>query len=113
MAVDERIVKAVTAVVPVCEPDGYTPESGEAVAEEYCTYQYDLIPAGFGNNRPRAMRALVQVHWYLPLGRRPRDTLTALCRALRAAGFTYPGATNASDADGQHWVLECETTEGA
>lgn len=111
MGVDERIVKAVTAVVAVCEPEEYTPESGEGVAEEYCTYNYDLIPAGFGSNRPRTARALVQVHWYLPRGKRPNETRLALCRALRTAGFTYPTVTDAADGNGQHWVLECETLE--
>ena len=108
MAVDERIVAAVTPIVAVCEPDEYTPESGEAVSDEYCTYNFTEIPEGFGNNGPRTVRCLVQVHWFLPRGRRPRDTKLALCRALCAAGFTYPRVENVSDSTGQHYVFECE-----
>ena len=113
MATDERIVAAVTPIVPICEPDEYTPESGEVVAEEYCTYNVDSIPIVFGDDGTRYTRELVQVHWYLPLGRRPTEKRLELCRALQAAGFTYPSVQNASDRDGQHWVFECETTAEA
>lgn len=109
MATDAKIVAAVTPIVAICEPDEYTPESGEATAEEYCTYNFDSIPMGFGDNAPRSTRDLVQVHWYLPKGRRPHEKRLALCRALYKAGFTYPSVQNASDSTGQHWVFECET----
>ena len=29
-----------------------------------------------------------------------------------AAGFTWPQVTDATDAEGQHWVLECEYADG-
>lgn len=110
MGTDERIVAAVTAVVPICEPDEFTPESGEAVPEEWCTYNFGSIPMGWGNNGPRSTRDLVQVHWFLPKGRRPHEKRIALCQALHQAGFTYPSVQNASDSVGQHWVFECEIT---
>ena len=110
---EERIVEAVTPIVAVCEPDFYIPESGEEVEEEYCTYAVSAEPMAFGDNAPRCVRAIVTLHWYLPLGVRPNAKRLALCRALRAAGFTYPVVQNATDSVGQHWVFECEGLEEA
>ena len=35
-----------------------------------------------------------------------------IAQALSGAGCTWPNVTNATDSDGQHWVLECEYTNG-
>ena len=113
MATDERIVAAVTPIVAICEPDMYTPESGEAVAEEYCTYNVNSVPSAFGDDRAALTTELVQIHWYLPNGVRPTEKKRQLCRALQEAGFTYPTVENAGDSTGQHWVFECECTAEA
>ena len=107
MVIDEQIVAAVTPVVAECVPDHYT---GDAL--EYCTYNFDELPVAHGDNQPHAIRYLVQLHWYLPLGRRPLTTKRALRRAILAAGFTYPSVENASDELGQHFVFEFEAVDG-
>lgn len=107
MSIEERILQTVKPIVPEVRPDLYTGDS-----TEYCTYNLDELPEGHGDDRPRAVRCLVQVHYFLPLGRSPMKTRRALARALLGAGFTYPTVTNASDSDSQHWVLECEWVEG-
>lgn len=111
MAIDERIVAAVTPIVPVCVPDEYDPGSGEA-AEVYCTYNFDRQAIVYGDDAPVAVQSLVQVHWWAPLGLRPWPTIQSLCRAILAAGFTYPRVENASDATGQHYVFEFEDADG-
>lgn len=107
MAIDERIRAAVLPVVPVCAAN-VDPGS----AEEYCTFNYDEIPDGFGDNAPTHIRYLCQLHYFIPNGRRPTATKKALCRALLKAGFTYPSVVNASDGDGQHYVFEFEDVDG-
>ena len=59
-----------------------------------------------------AARYLVQAHYYCPHRKNPQATILAAERALVDAGFTWPSLTDASDEDGQHWVLECEYTDG-
>lgn len=106
MAIDERIKAAVTPVVPECMADEYT-----GAAEEYCTFNFDELPMAHGNNRPHAVRYLIQVHYFLPKGRRPFLKKRELARALLAADFTFPTIENASDETGQHYVFECEAVE--
>lgn len=107
MAVDEKIRAVVEPLVPVCVPGIYTGE-----AEEYCTFNYTEIPCAFGDNRPHAIRCLVQLHWFLPLKQRPHPTKKALRRALMAVrGFTAPTITDATDGGGQHYVYEFEAVE--
>lgn len=104
---DDKIRAAVEPLVPVCVPDLYTGD-----AEEYCTYNYNEIPAAFGNNRPHAVRYLVQVHWFLPLKKRPHPKKRKLVRALGGIqAATWPTVVNASDELGQHFVYEFEAVE--
>lgn len=108
MSVDEKLKAAVTPLVARCEPDLYLEEK-----DEYCTYNYNEVPDGFGDNAPHATRYLVQLHWFLPLKRRPHPKKKRLKQALAAVrGFTAPTVTNASDEIGQHYVFEFEAVEG-
>lgn len=108
MGIDEKIQAAVTPIVAVCVPDLY-----QGDAEEYCTFNYNEIPAGFGDNRAHAVRYLCQVHWFLPLKRRPKPKKRLLRQALAAVrGFTTPEIVNASDEIGQHYVYEFQTVDG-
>ena len=105
---DDQIRAAVEPLVGVCVPGIYTGD-----AEEYCTYNYNEIPAAFGDNRPHAVRYLVQVHWFLPLKQRPHPKKKALRRALLAVrGFGAPEIEDASDELGQHYVYEFEAVDG-
>ena len=42
----------------------------------------------------------------------PASFMLSIPAALHAAGFTWPGVTDASDAEGGHWVFECERVNG-
>ena len=79
---------------------------------EYVVWNYDEIPAVFADSAPHASRYLVQVHYYLPHKKSPTAGIQALREALFPAGFTWPSVTDASDGDGQHWVLECQFADG-
>lgn len=105
--IDDKIRAAVEPLVPECEPDIYTGD-----AEEYCTYNYREIPDAFGDSLPHVMRFLVQVHWFLPLKKRPHPKKRQLGQALGATNlFTWPTVTNASDELGQHYVYEFQAVE--
>lgn len=108
MSIDEKLRTAVTPLVAELAPDLYPGEKAE-----YCTYNYTEAPDGFGDNLPHATRYLVQLHWFLPLKRRPQPKKKRLKHALAAVrGFTAPLVTNASDGTGQHYVFEFEAVEG-
>ena len=78
----------------------------------YVVWNYNQIGQVYAEGVPHAARYLVQVHFYLPHKEDPRADILSLSRALSAAGFTGPDVTDASDSDGQHWVLECEYADG-
>ena len=107
MSINSTIRAAVTPIVPECVPDRYT-----GTETEYCTFNYSEIPDAFGDESPHAIRYLVQLHYFLPAGANPYAKKKQLKNALLSAGFTYPSVTNASDADGQHYVLEAEYCDG-
>lgn len=112
MSVNSIICTAITPIVPVCVPDVYRPLPNETPAAEYCTFNYSEIPDAFGDESPEAIRYLVQLHYFLPIGANSIAKKKQLKNALLNAGFTYPSVTNASDADGQHYALECEYADG-
>ena len=110
MNIDERIRAAVLPVVPVCEPDDY-----EGEAETYCTFNMTELPIAFGDDRPRAVRYLIQLHLFAPgYPKRPstRQMRWDLRRAILDAGFTAPEIVNASERKVQHYVLEFEGVDG-
>ena len=107
MSLNTIIRAAITPIVPECVPDQYT-----GTETEYCTFNYSEIPDAFGDESPEAIRYLVQLHYFLPTGTNPYTKKKQLKNALMNAGFTYPSVTNASDSDGQHYVLEVEYCDG-
>lgn len=105
---EERIGLAVAPHVPELSPTIY-----QGDADEYCTWNASEIPQAFGDGRAHRIKYMVQVHWFLPLGRRPYAKKLALRRALAGtAGFTAPAITDASDKEGQHYVFEFEAMGG-
>lgn len=105
--IDERLQNALRpAGLPVF-PNIYT---GREL--EYIVTNYTTLPVLHAGNRPHAARYLVQVHYYLPHKQNPNPMLATLCTALQAAGFTAPAIQPASDANGQHYALECEAIDG-
>lgn len=108
MSLGDRIVAAVNPIVPICQANVYTGDE-----EEYCEYNATEIPEAFGDNRPRAIRYLVQLHWYFPLRSDPRAVKRQIRKAIMAqTGFTCPTVTDASDRDGGHLVFEFEVVDG-
>lgn len=108
MSLEERIRTAVTPIVPEFAADVYTGD-----ADSYCVFNATEMPEGFGDDRPRAIRYLAQLHWYFPLRTDPRATK----RALRAAigglqGCTTPSVVPATDQDGGHLVFEFHAVDG-
>lgn len=104
--VAEQVRAAVLPIVPVCEPNSY-----RGKRQTYCLYSMFRRPADFGDDGPLAMIYEVSVHLYLPLSINPEETLTALQGALGALG-TYPTVEDASDLEGQHYVLELQIPAG-
>lgn len=107
MTLNEKIIAVVSPIVPVCVPDILVTKAGETPPERYCTFNYTELPAGIGDNTACLTRALVQVHYFAPL----KASTLAVRRALRDAiaavdDFTLPSIENATDATGQHYVLE-------
>lgn len=108
MSVDSKISAALESVLPQAVfPNVYT-----GAALEYVVWAYTEIPTVFAERAPRAARYLVQVHYYLPHKLNPNQKKRALQRALFESGCTWPSVLNASDAEGQHYVLECEYADG-
>lgn len=108
MSLEERIRTAVTPIVPEFAADVYTGD-----ADSYCVFNATEMPEGFGDDRPRAIRYLAQLHWYFPLRTDPRATK----RALRAVigglqGCTTPSVVPATDQDGGHLVFEFQAVDG-
>lgn len=109
MSLEERIAAAVTPIVAEFAVDVYTGD-----AQEYCVCNATEIPGAFGDGRPRAVRYLVQLHWYFPPRRRdPRDVKRRLRAALGGLrGCTWPTVEDASDREGGHLVFEFEAVDG-
>lgn len=110
MTLNEILVAAVEPIVPTVRPDRYQPAPGEE-PDEYCVYDRTEYPRLHAGGAPRRMVCLYQLHYYLKHGVNPDAKLRALRKAVFSAGFTYPDTVSASDADGQHWVLEFEGKE--
>ena len=102
MNVDSALKAAISSLFP-CAPNVYT---GSAL--EYVVWNCYTIPQAFAEELPAAARYPTQVHYYLPHGKNPNPGKLQLQRALFNAGFTWPSITNASDSEGQHYVLECD-----
>lgn len=77
----------------------------------YYTFSCNTLGADFGDDAPGCERCLVTVHLFAPLGENCIRRVKQTKRALSAAGFTWPEAVDATDQDGQHYVLECEAVD--
>lgn len=107
MTLNGRIRKALGDFGDPVVPGLYTGE-----AERYYTFNYDLVPMRFADNRPIAWKALVQVHFFCPLSYDSVQRKAHTVLALGEAGFGWPEVVDASDKDAQHYVFECDCTEG-
>ena len=107
MSIESRIVTAVTPIIPEVAAGQY-----EGDALEYITFNRNGWGMLYADSEPRAVYSLVQVHYYCPHKQNPRETLEQLAEAIFSAGFAFPSVTDASDEDGQHYVLETSDAEG-
>ena len=101
--VDKAAKAAISPLFP-CAPNIYR---GPAV--EYVAWNSYAISQAYAERKPAAVRFATQVHYYLPHGKDPRAGIVALQQALFNQGFVWPrDITDASDSQGQHYVLECD-----
>ena len=107
MSIDATIKNAITPIVPIVKPNIYTGSE-----TEYIVFNYSELPTLHADSCPRAIRYLVQVHWFLPLKANPNTKKRRIKNALLDAGFTYPSVIDASDGEGQHFTFECEGFDG-
>lgn len=77
----------------------------------YYTFLCESAGDDFGDDEPGCEHWLVYVHLFAPLGETCLQQVRETKEALFRAGFTWPRCTDATDQDGQHYVLECETVD--
>jgi hypothetical protein len=107
MSIDATIRTALTPIVPIVKPNVHT-----GTELEYIVFNYTELPTLHADDRPHAIRYLVQLHWYLPTNVNPNAKKKQIKNALMSADFTYPSVINASDGEGQHFVFECQYVDG-
>lgn len=113
MNLDARIRTALTPIVPIVKPNVHTGSE-----TEYIVFNYSELPTLHADNRPHAIRYLVQLHWFAPWRAEngsainPGTKKKQIKQALLNADFTYPSVVNASDGEGQHFVFEMEYCDG-
>jgi hypothetical protein len=107
VSINSTIRTAITPIVAVCVPDVY-----EGTEKEYCTFNWSTWPAEFIDNKATEIGYSVQIHWFAPTGINPISKLKQMCAAVETAGMSYPSVVNASDGDGQHYVIETTWHEG-
>ena len=112
MSAADRMPAALQAALSTVYPRAAFPNVYSGPLLEYVVWNYDELPRVFADSAPHASIYLVQVHLYCPHKESPTEAIQALRRALWDAHFTWPSLTDASDSDGQHWVLECQYTDG-
>lgn len=104
MTVNQRLIQALCPLRLPVEPEVDTRYQSRCI-----TFNYDLLPVQFADNRPILHKALIQVHLFLPLTENSVRIRWEVAQALADGGFGWPEITDASDSEGQHFVFETET----
>lgn len=81
-------------------------------SEKWFTFGYTTVPEVYGDDKPDAVRHLIDVHFFAPWTYDTAKRIPKVCLALESAGFTYPVVTSAGDQEGQHIVFDCEYAGG-
>jgi len=103
MTVNQRIIGALQALeLPV------VPQVDTRHRDRCVTFNYDLIPLQFADNRPNWYKALIQIHLLYPVGENSIPARRGILSALAAAGFTWPEVIDDSDETTQHFIFETE-----
>ena len=102
-----------------CKPEGVAVELCDAVMRimDFLAFmgvdiEAVLIPEDFGDDDAQHWRYLVEVGLFTPHDKNSLAYRREITRRLVAGGFTRPAITPASDANGQHYVFECEISGG-
>jgi hypothetical protein len=108
MTVNEKIIAALSPVVPVVVPGVYRPIKG-AGAKEYIDFSYTSSPADFADDTPDAEVYQVIVRYTCP----PRQDSLATRRRIKRAiagieGGVWPSEIDISDEDAQGYAYEFE-----
>lgn len=108
----ELVSVALQQTLEAIMPGAVFPHVYTGPMKRYAVWNYEAIPTVWAEGVPQAAVYLVQAHLYLPHPENPHALILKLEKGLFDAGFTWPSLTDASDEDGQHWVLECEYADG-
>lgn len=108
MSVDSLAYNALSGIAPV-QANDYEAESAE---ETYITFNYFTTPTDYADDEPEHELYSLQAHLFCPPGVNSIKKRKQIKKALKAAGFSHPRTFNASDADGQHHIFECEIAQG-
>jgi len=106
MSVNSIIKNAVEHIAPI-RAGQYMPADPE---ETYIVFNYNSLPTDHADDAPEHEIYFVQVHLFCSGGFNSLAMRRDIKKRLFAAGFTFPAAIDASDADGQHHVFECQIT---
>ncbi len=107
MSIESRIDTALTSFGYPIKADTYKGDE-----KTYFVFNLDTFGDDHGDNKPQHEIALIQVHFFCPVGVNSVLTRKSIKKKLFQAGFGYPGMTDASDDTGQHWVFEVDAVEG-
>lgn len=113
MSVDAALQSALKPLGLPVFPNKYT---GKLTS--YIVTNWTMLGEAHGGDFAGAARYLVQMHYYLPDKENPNTMLERILQALAAADFTSGDVinahveTNAGNAYGQHYVVECEYCDG-
>lgn len=70
MTVNQRLIQALCPLRLPVEPEVDTRYQSRCI-----TFNYDLLPVQFADNRPILHKALIQVHLFLPLTENSQDSV--------------------------------------
>lgn len=84
----------------------------DELPEKYFTFSISRGGSDFADDEPGAELCDVSIHFLAPFRGNNRELLKKARKALHKAGFTWPSQTDATDSDGQHYILECQIAEG-
>ncbi|UWP60435.1 hypothetical protein [Ruminococcus gauvreauii] len=107
MTINQKIIEALSDFGLPVKQDVYT-----GTEKEYFTFSYaDTRASSFGDDKPLAITAHMQIHLFLPLGAEYQEIRNQVREKLFTAGFTYPVITELVESDTKHVIFECEIEE--
>lgn len=104
MNLNQIILTALANLNLPCVPDHYT-----GTEQVYVTFNYNLLPTSYSDDKPKFWNALIQVHLYAPIGKNVLSTRMEIPKLLVLADLAWPTVEDAGDNAVQHFVFETET----